>query len=88
VSGSFAQLAVVSAVARLLVYAGTCASVLALRRKSRAPFTIPGGPVVPVVALLVCTGILWQTPLFQLRGGAIALAAGAVLFLLARVRRT
>jgi amino acid transporter len=87
VSGSFAKLAVVSAVARLLVYAGTCASVLAMRRKSRAPFTIPWGPIVPGVALLVCIGILSRTPLAQLQGGGIALAAGAVLYLVARGRK-
>jgi amino acid transporter len=87
VSGSFAKLAVVSAVARLLVYAGTCASVLAMRRKSRAPFTIPWGPIVPGVALLVCIGILSRTPLAQLQGGGIALAAGAVLYLIARGRK-
>ena len=46
-TGSFITLAATSAVARLLVYSGTCASVLALRRESRAPFTIPLGPGHP-----------------------------------------
>jgi len=82
-SGTFAKLAAISAVARLLVYAGTCASVLALRRQSRAPFTIPFGPVVPVVALLVCVAILANATAEQLQAGGVALAIGAVLYAIA-----
>ena len=85
-TGSFVKLAAISAVARLLVYAGTCASVLALRRQSRAPFTIPFGPVVPVVALLVCVAILAGATMEQLQRGGLALAAGAILYLIARRR--
>jgi APA family basic amino acid/polyamine antiporter len=81
-SGTFATLAPISAVARLLVYVGTCASVLMLRRKSRAPFTIPFGPVVPVVALLVCGAILVGATFAQMRAGVVALAAGALLYLI------
>jgi len=83
-SGSFATLAAASAVTRLLVYAGTCASVLALRRQGRAPFTIPGGPVVPVIALLISVAILYGATAIQLRVGASALIIGAVLFAIAR----
>lgn len=86
-TGSFAVLAPVSAVARLLVYAGTCASVLALRKKGEAPFTIPGGPVVPLVALLVCGLILYGATSQQLQAGAQALVAGAVLYVMARMGR-
>ena len=87
VSGSFTHLAVVSAVGRLLVYSSTCAAVIALRRQSKAPFTIPFGLTVPIVALLVCVGLLTQATLEQLRGGGLALLAGAVLYLVARSRR-
>jgi APA family basic amino acid/polyamine antiporter len=83
-TGSFAKLAVVSAVGRLIVYGGTCASVLKLRSQGRAPFTIPLGPVVPIVALVVCAGILYRATGAQLTGGGIALLAGAVLYLIAR----
>jgi len=86
-TGSFTKLAAVSAVARLVVYSGTCAAVLALRRQSRAPFTIPGGPVVPVVALIVCVAILYGATYAQLRAGGYALAAGAVLYLIAKMKR-
>jgi amino acid transporter len=86
-TGSFVKLAAVSALARLLVYAGTCASVLALRRQGPAPFTIPLGPVVPVVALLVCVAIAAGATGEQLQRGGLALVGGAVLYWLARSRR-
>ena len=83
-SGTFASMATVSAVARLVVYVGTAAAVLALRRKGPAAFTVPGGPVVPVVALLVCVSILAGATSVQRESGVIALAIGAVLFVLAK----
>lgn len=83
-TGSFAALALASAVSRLLVYAGTAASVLALRRRGRAPFTIPGGPIVPIAALAVCTLLVAGATVEQFRTGGIALAVGAVLYWLAR----
>ena len=86
-SGTFASMATVSAVARLVVYVGTAAAVLALRRQGRAAFTVPGGPVVPVVALLVCVSILAGATPVQRESGVIALAIGAVLFVLAKAGR-
>jgi APA family basic amino acid/polyamine antiporter len=84
-SGSFATLAAASAVARLLVYSGTCASVLALRRQSRAPFTIPGGPVVPALALALSVAILYGASMVQLIVGGIALGIGALLYVIAQL---
>ena len=84
-SGSFATMAAVSAVSRLVVYVGTCASVLALRRQGRAPFAIPLGPVIPGLALLVSLAILYGASPTQRRAGAIALLVGAALFLIARM---
>ena len=85
-SGSFSTLAASSAVARLVVYAGTCASVLALRRRSRAAFTIPFGPAVPVVALAVSLAILYGASPLQREVGAAALVIGAALYAIARRR--
>jgi APA family basic amino acid/polyamine antiporter len=90
-TGSFAKLAVVSALARLVTYTGTCAATLKLRamdqRSSReaspvrpATFVIPFGPVVPLVALAVSTGVIAGATREQLLGGSAALAAGALLF--------
>lgn len=83
-SGTFASMATVSAVARLVVYVGTAAAVLWLRRKSRAAFTVPGGPIIPVVALAVCVAILAGATSVQRESGVIALVIGGVLFYLAK----
>jgi amino acid transporter len=85
-SGSFITLAAASAVARLMVYAGTCASVLALRREGPAPFTIPFGPLVPVAALAISVAILYGATAAQLRIGGAFLVAGALLFAVAARR--
>jgi APA family basic amino acid/polyamine antiporter len=83
-TGSFSTLALASAVSRLLVYAGTAAAVLALRRQGPAPFTIPGGPIVPLAALVVCIALVAGATAQQFKIGGLALAAGAVLFAIAR----
>ncbi len=91
-SGSFVFLAAVSAVARLVMYLAVCLSVLVLRRRvpdeqmGPALFTIPLGPVVPVLATVVAGGILFGATQQQLAAGAGALLAGAVLYALARRR--
>jgi len=89
-SGSFARLAVVAALAKLIMYAGCAAATLELRRRPRdtrpAMFVIPGGPIVPAIALVVSIGIGFGATQQQLLGGAIALAAGAVLYAIS-VRR-
>ncbi len=88
-SGSFATLAAGSAVARLVLYAGTCASTLALRRPrfegrvKPATFVAPGGPVLPVVGILVSCSIIAGATTTQLVVGLIAVATGAVLYLVA-----
>jgi amino acid transporter len=85
-SGSFAKLAAASAVARLITYAGACASTLALRRAKYAnavkpaTFVIWFGPIVPVVAVFVSLAILAGASVEQLVTGVAALAAGAILF--------
>lgn len=85
-SGSFVMLATVSAVARLVTYTGACAATLVLRRPryagqvKPATFVIPGGPVVPVVAIVVSIGILAGATRPQLVGGLLALLAGAALW--------
>jgi hypothetical protein len=84
-SGSFASMAAVSAVSRLVVYVGTCASVLALRRGGRAPFTIALGPVIPCLAILISLAILYGATPAQRVAGGIGLGLGAILFGLARL---
>ncbi|MBZ5557328.1 MAG: APC family permease [Acidobacteriia bacterium] len=90
-SGSLTAVASVSALARLLMYAGTAAATLRLRSATQASidvkpagFVTPLGAVVPVVAIVVCAGIAAGATRDQLLWGCAALAAGAVLFLTTR----
>ncbi|MFH1574937.1 MAG: APC family permease [Acidobacteriota bacterium] len=89
-TGSFVMMAVVSAVARLVTYTGACAATLVLRAPrfekavKRATFIVPGGPVIPVLAVLSSMIILVGATRQQLLGGAAGLAGGAALFLLNR----
>jgi amino acid transporter len=87
-TGSFVKLAVVSAVARLVIYTGASASTLVLRGQrfnsvvKKPTFVIPLGPLVPFLAVLVSVAILFGATREQILGGGLALAAGAVLFAL------
>jgi basic amino acid/polyamine antiporter, APA family len=89
-TGSFVQLAAVSAVARLVMYVAVCTATLVLRRRPAsaemrdATFTIPGGPLVPIIASAISLGILFGATDVQRWRGAQALVAGAVLYLIAR----
>jgi basic amino acid/polyamine antiporter, APA family len=82
-SGTFAELAQLSVIARMATYIGTCCAVLVLRRKfPDAPrrFRLPGGPVIPVAALLVCVLFLSSATAKNAIAGVIALVAGAVIY--------
>jgi APA family basic amino acid/polyamine antiporter len=85
-SGSWAKLAVVSAVARLVTYVGVSAATLRLRapRFSQgvpaAAFVAPLGPVVPLVAMAMSLGVAAGATREQLLGGLAALVVGAVLY--------
>jgi amino acid transporter len=91
-TGSFVQLAAVSAVARLVMYLAVCTATLVLRRRAPdedmgpAHFTAPLGPVVPVLASVVTLGILAGASRQQLLAGGAALVGGAVLYAIARRR--
>ncbi len=86
-SGSFAQLATLSAVARIVFYMATCAAIPVLRRRVAAPegsFQLPGGFLVPGLALLVSAVILANASWDDLQGGGLALVAGASLYFMTR----
>jgi amino acid transporter len=89
-TGSFVQLAAVSAVARLVMYLAVCTATLVLRRRTPdaemgpAQFTAPLGAIVPVLASVVSLSILAGATPQQLLMGSYALLGGAVLFAMAR----
>jgi len=86
VTGSFASIAVVSALARLVTYTSVSAATLRLRAPSFAgrvnppTFVAPLGPVIPAIAILVALGVAFGASRAQFLGGLAALVAGALLF--------
>ncbi len=87
-SGTFEEMAAVSAVARLVFYAVTCAAVPVLRRQGGAQegFRLPLGPVIPVLACLVSRTIIAGAGPNELLAGAGALVVGALLFAAGKTR--
>jgi APA family basic amino acid/polyamine antiporter len=85
-TGSFAQIALVSALARLLMYGGSAAATLRLRSPRFAAvvrpagFTAPFGALTPLLAIGVCIGLAAGATRQQLLGGVAALAAGAAFY--------
>jgi basic amino acid/polyamine antiporter, APA family len=93
-TGSFVGMAAASAVSRLVVYVATCAAALRLRSprfagQVAAPtMRVPLGPAIPILAILIALAILAGATPQQLRAGAYALAAGAVLYAVAMLSRS
>lgn len=86
-AGSFAMLALASAIARLVTYVAVCAATIRLRHASLqgavkpATFTIPMGALVPLLAIGVSLAMFAGATRQQLFGGLAALVAGAALFI-------
>lgn len=78
-SGSFVQLALLSVVARLCTYITTAAAVLVLRRSGRG-LSLPGGPAIPVAALLLSVALLASATPRNLVAAGLALLAGAIVY--------
>jgi APA family basic amino acid/polyamine antiporter len=100
-SGSFRVLAVISAVGILLVDLACCLAVLRLRRadlraagESRAsgdesaPFRVPGGPVIPLLASAVVVWLLTSARATEFLAAAAVVALATVLYWLRPPRPT
>ncbi len=93
VSGTFVTMAAASAISRLILYFATCASALRLRAIGVGPgvapalFRVPLGPIIPAAAMLIAFVIIVTATPAQVIGGAVALAVGAGLFLIAAAGR-
>jgi len=92
ISGSFAGLAVLAVLSALVVYLICCLATIQLQRKNirsdgAIPFSVPGGPIIPVLA---CAVVIWlmssSTPKEFMALGAM-LIAETILFFLMRAFR-
>jgi amino acid transporter len=85
-TGSFEALATLSAVARLATYFGTALAVPVLRRKlpRQGALRLPGGPVIPIAAALLCLVFAASAKKENLIAGAVALVVGGVIYLFRR----
>ncbi|HEX2456727.1 MAG TPA: APC family permease, partial [Vicinamibacterales bacterium] len=85
-TGTFAVLAQVSAISRLIVYVATCSATLRLRDPRfktvvpAAAFVTPMGAVVPVAAMLCALAILAGATRLNLLAAGAGLAVGAVIY--------
>ena len=88
-TGSFAELALLSVVARLVTYLGTAAAVPVLRRRQAGrpgALELPGGIAIPGLAFALSLVFLASAEWRNLAAGAAALGVGAVIYLLRRPR--
>lgn len=86
-TGTGEELAVLSAIARLATYIGTAAAVPVLRRKMPSTpraIRLPGGPLIPIAALAICMVFLSAAEKKNWIAAAIALAVGALIYLVRR----
>jgi APA family basic amino acid/polyamine antiporter len=82
-SSSLIYALTVSTIARLLAYGATCAALPALRRKKDAPpayFTLPGGPVISIIAVLLSIWLLTNSTRQEARDSAIAVGVGLLIY--------
>jgi amino acid transporter len=82
-SGTFVYAATISAIARLLTYAATCAALPVLRRKETelpALFRAPAGVALSIFALLLAAWLLSNSTGKQARDSAIAAAIGLLIY--------
>ena len=89
-SSSLIYALTVSTIARLLAYAATCVALPTLRRKRDAPpalFTVPGGTVISVVAVLLSVWLLSNSTYYEARDAAIAAITGLVIYLVYRFNK-
>jgi basic amino acid/polyamine antiporter, APA family len=82
--GSFRELVLLSAVARLATYLVTCLAVPRLRKINEG-FRTPG-LIVPILGILVSLVFVFNLDQKRIIAAAIALAAGAVVYFLSRPR--
>ena len=87
---SFVAALTISAIARLVTYAVTCAALPVLRRRAGVPmamFKVRGGPVIAVAALLLAAWLLANSTRKEAFQAAIAALVGFLIYVTFRIYR-
>lgn len=80
---SFVAALTISAIARLVTYAATCASLPVLRRRSdvsRPAFRLPGGTAIAILSLVLILWLLANVEWYQAKVATAAAALGLLIF--------
>jgi amino acid transporter len=87
-TGTFRVLAALGAIAALIIYLASCLALLVLRRRDvrthGQPFLVPGGPIIPVLACVVCLWLLVQETAREFLTMSCVLAGASMLYLFRR----
>jgi len=87
---SFVAALTISAIARLVTYAVTCAALPVLRRRSDVPkavFRVPGGPVIAIAALLLAAWLLANSTVKEATQATIVAVVGLLIYASYRLYR-
>jgi amino acid transporter len=80
---SFVAALTISAIARLVTYAATCAALPLLRRKTQAPsavFRLPGGTAIAILSLLLIVWLLANSTWHEALSAAVVGAVGLTIY--------
>jgi len=83
-SGTFIYAVKITVITRVIVYASTCAALPILRRRSRAPFSIPGGIPISFACIGLCFWLLVSSNWREARDVTIAILVGIVIYVVTR----
>jgi amino acid transporter len=87
---SFVAALTISAIARLVTYAVTCAALPVLRRRADVPapaFKVRGGPIIAVAALILAVWLLANSTFREAVTAVIAATVGMIIYLSYRLYR-
>lgn len=92
VTGSFAGLVALSVLSTLIVYLICCLATIQLQRKNvrtdgAVPFSIPGGPVIPILATAMIVWLITASTRTEFIAMGIQVAVLTLIFLIVRVTR-
>jgi len=89
-SGTFVYAVTVSTLARLVIYIGTCAALVVLRRQKSAPqalLQLPGGVLIPGAAILLALWLMSSNTWREVRDTSIAAALGFAILAISKQRQ-